>query len=73
MCNALNIPIRKEVIKGTHSFRRNSITEFVNNSDGDVELAALVFGNSPEVIRNHYMLGADLKKAREVLEKRQIR
>ncbi len=68
MCNKLGIPISRELIKGTHSFRRNAITRVVNNTGGDVILAAQLFGNSPEVAMKHYYTKADEEKALRALE-----
>lgn len=70
MCEKLNIPIDKEFIRGTHSFRRNAITHFVRASNGNTELAAKIFGNSPEVIRKHYDTDSDIPRAKEVMDQR---
>jgi len=68
MCKALGIPIQKDLIKGTHSFRRNAITKVVNNTGGNVILAAQLFGNSPDVALKHYFTKADEEQARKALE-----
>ncbi len=68
MCNSLGIPIQKDIIKGTHSFRRNAITKVVNNSGGNVILASQLFGNSPNVAMNHYYTKADEEQALKALE-----
>ncbi|MCR5024900.1 MAG: site-specific integrase [Lachnospiraceae bacterium] len=68
MCNALCIPIRKDFIRGTHSFRRNGITKVVNNSGGNVILASKLFGNSPDVAMKNYFTNADVEQARNALE-----
>ena len=68
MCLALKIPVLKDTIRGTHAFRRNAITEVINKSNGNVYLAAKLFGNSHNVIDAHYYLGVDLKGAKEILE-----
>ena len=43
-----------------HSYRRIAITRTVNNSGGDIIMAAKLFGNSPNVINQHYYTGLDL-------------
>ena len=68
MCQALGIPIQKDLIKGTHSFRRNAITKVVNNTGGNVILASQLFGNSPDVALKHYFTKADEEQARKALE-----
>ena len=68
MCASLDIPIQKDIIKGTHSFRRNAITRVVNNSGGNVILASQLFGNSPNVAMNHYYTKADEEQALRALE-----
>ncbi|MCR5452932.1 MAG: site-specific integrase [Lachnospiraceae bacterium] len=68
MCNTLGIPIQKDLIKGTHSFRRNAITKVVNNTGGNVVLASQLFGNSPDVALKHYFTKADEEQARKALE-----
>lgn len=57
------------VILGTHSFRRNAITRTVNASNGNLVLAAEMFGNSPEVIRSNYYTGLDIEDAKSVVNK----
>lgn len=55
MCRALDIEICAEVIKGTHSFRRNAITQVINQTGGNIILASELFGNSPDVaFKNYY-------------------
>ena len=68
MCKALDIPIQRDLIKGTHSFRRNAITKVVNNTGGNVILASQLFGNSPDVALKHYFTKADEEQARKALE-----
>ena len=68
MCLALGIPVLKDTVRGTHAFRRNAITEVINKSNGNVYLAAKLFGNSHNVIDAHYYLGVDLEGAKEILE-----
>ena len=54
----------------THSFRRNAVTIVVNASDGNILMASQLFGNSPEVAKNNYYTGLDMKKALEILNKK---
>ncbi len=68
MCAKLDIPISRDRIKGTHSFRRNAITRAINNSGGNVLMASKLFGNTPDVAENHYYAGLDLDEAKAVLE-----
>lgn len=68
MCKYLGIELSKEFRKGTHSFRRNAITEVVNNSGGNFALAAELFGNSPQVAHANYYTGINISEARKVLE-----
>ncbi|MBQ7676735.1 MAG: tyrosine-type recombinase/integrase [Lachnospiraceae bacterium] len=67
-CDALDIPICKECIKGTHSFRRNAETKVVNQSGGNIIMAAKLFGHSPAVAEKNYYTGLDMTKAKAVLE-----
>lgn len=67
ICKKLNITIDKEVIRGTHAFRRTRITETINNSGGNIILASELFGNSPEVARKNYYTGIDLEEAKKAL------
>lgn len=72
MCQKLGIEISRERIKGTHSFRRNAITDVVNAVGGDLIMASQLFGNSPEVAKRNYYTGADLKNAMHVLNQRKL-
>ena len=72
ICKKLGIKISKDEIKGTHSFRRNAITDTVNLSGGDVILASKLYGNSPEVIMQNYYTGIDQTKALSILNQRHI-
>lgn len=71
LCNKIGIPVSRGCIRGTHAFRRNAITEMVNNSNGNFVLAAQMFGNSPETIRNHYYVGENIENMRDILNKRE--
>lgn len=44
------------MIMGSHSFRRNAITDTVNATNGNVELADQIYGNSPRVVKGNYLL-----------------
>lgn len=72
ICKRLGIKISREEVKGTHSFRRNAITDVVNASGGNLILAAQLFGNSPEVAKRNYYTGINKDEALEVLNKRKF-
>lgn len=70
MCKNLGIVQKQGVIKGTHSFRRNNITDVVNATNGNVILASTLFGNTPDVAEKNYYTGTNLAVAKEALESR---
>lgn len=70
MCKKLNIVQVEGVIKGTHSFRRNNITDVVNATNGNVIMASTLFGNTPDVAEKNYYTGANLAVAKQALESR---
>ena len=72
MCKKLEIQISREFIKGTHSFRRNAITDVVNSSGGNIILASQLFGNSPEIAKKNYFTGADIQSAVQILNQRKL-
>lgn len=72
ICIKLGIKIQKDVIKGPHSFRRNGITDVVNTTNGNITMASELFGNTPNVAKQHYYTGTDLALATEVLNKRKL-
>ena len=72
ICKKLGIRISRDEIKGTHSFRRNAITDVVNASGGNLILAAELFGNSPEIAKKNYYTGINKEEALEVLNKRKF-
>ena len=72
ICKKLGIKISRAEIKGTHSFRRNAITDVVNSTGGNVVLASKLFGNSPEVACKNYYTGIDLNEALEALNNRKL-
>ncbi len=39
------------IMMGPHSFRRNAITDTVNATNGNFELASLLYGNSAKVAK----------------------
>lgn len=69
-CKKLNIEVNSDFRKGTHSFRRNAITDVINSSGGNVVLASKLFGNSPEVAKKNYFTGIDMDDALNCLNKR---
>ncbi len=72
ICRKLGIKISREEIKGTHSFRRNAITDVVNASGGNIILASRLFGNSPQVACKNYYTGINQSEALEALNKRKF-
>lgn len=72
ICKKIGIKISRDEIKGTHSFRRNAITDVVNASGGNLILAAELFGNSPEIAKKNYYTGINKDEALEVLNKRKF-
>ncbi|MCR4891445.1 MAG: site-specific integrase [Lachnospiraceae bacterium] len=68
ICKELSIPISRELMRGPHSFRRNGITDFVNNG-GDLMTASQLYGNSPVVARKNYYTGLDMENALRIIEK----
>jgi integrase len=71
-CKKLGIEVNQEFRKGTHSFRRNAITDVINSSGGNIVLASKLFGNSPEVAKKNYFTGIDMDDALECLNKRKF-
>lgn len=72
ICRKLGIKISRETIKGTHSFRRNAITDVVNATGGNVLLASQIFGNSPVVAAQNYYTGINIEMALEALNQRKF-
>lgn len=72
MCKKLGIEINREIIKGTHSFRRNAITDVVNATGGNIILASELFGNSPEVAKRNYFTGINMENAVQALNQRNL-
>ena len=72
ICHNLGIKISREEIKGTHSFRRNAITDVVNRTGGNVILASQLFGNSPAVACKNYYVGVDTRAALTALNQRKF-
>ncbi len=72
ICKKLGIKISRDEIKGTHSFRRNAITDVVNSTGRNMVLASKLYGNSPEVACKNYYTGIDLNEALEALNNRKL-
>lgn len=72
VCRKLGIKISKDEIKGTHSFRRNAITDVVNATGGNLILTSALFGNSPQVAKKNYYTGIDNSEALRALNKRKL-
>jgi integrase len=70
MLQKLRIPVSRECMRGTHAFRRTRISEAAAASNGDLQMVALLYGNSPETIRSHYLVDNDLERKRQVLNSR---
>ena len=68
MCQALEIPVCQDTVRGTHAFRRNAISRYVNLEGGSIEDAARLFGNSALVAEKHYFTGMDVERFRKVLD-----
>ena len=68
MCRALDIPVCQDTVRGTHAFRRNAISRYVNLDGGSIEDAARLFGNSALVAEKHYFTGMDVERFRKVLD-----
>ena len=68
MCERLDIPIRRDRIRGPHGFRRNAITDFTNRTNGNMELASRIYGNTPDVASRNYYTGVDMDAVRGILE-----
>jgi integrase len=54
ICRELGITVDKAMMKGPHSLRRNAISGYMTTSTGNKEVAALLYGNSPRAITEHY-------------------
>ena len=68
MCRNLGIQISRDKIKGPHSFRRNGITKVCNSAGGNIALASVLYGNSPECASRNYYTGLDMVTARQLVE-----
>ena len=69
----LDIEISREFTRGPHSFRRNGITRICNASGGNIYLASVLYGNSPQSASRHYYTGIDLSEAKALLEGNNLR
>lgn len=72
LCDKLNIPMSNEYRRGPHAFRRTRITDVVNATGGNVVLAALMYGNSPETIRKNYYTQDSIEHQRAALNLRKV-
>lgn len=72
LCDKLGIPMSNEYRRGPHAFRRTRITDIVNATGGNVYLAALMYGNSPETIRKNYYTQDSLENQRAALNLRKV-
>jgi len=68
----LSIEVDADIIKGTHSFRRNAITDVVNATNGNIIMASQLFGNSPEVAKKNYYTNIDFASALSALNNRKL-
>ena len=57
---------RKDIEDIPHSFRRNAITYVTNATNGNIIMAASLFGNTPDVSSKNYYLGADLEPSKSI-------
>ena len=67
MCKQLGIEISKDFIKGPHSFRRNGITKVSNAPGGNIMIASILYGNSPQSASSHYYTGIDMETAKKLV------
>ena len=67
ICEKLGIEISQDRVKDPHSFRRNVITDVVNETNGNIIMASELFGNSPEVAKQNYFTGINMSVATDVL------
>lgn len=72
LCEGLDIPMSNEYRRGPHAFRRTRITDVVNATGGNMMLAAQMYGNSPETIRNNYYTQDSIEKQRAALNMRKV-
>ena len=68
ICSNLGIELDHDAMKGTHSFRRNAISDVINSTGGNLVLASQLFGNSPLVACKNYYTGADTNDTKEALD-----
>lgn len=68
-CKHLGYELSHDFTKGTHSFRRNAITNFTNASNGNILLASEIYGNSEKCATDNYYIGANLVEALKILSK----
>lgn len=68
ICKKLNVPVDKDVIRGTHAFRRVHQTSFIEEG-GSQELAAKIYGNSPETMERNYILKINSSLSAPIIDK----
>jgi hypothetical protein len=68
ICKTLGIPIDKDIPKGTHSFRRNHQSSFIEEG-GSIELAGSVYGNHSRATENNYLLKINSQAAASIVDK----
>lgn len=66
ICKKCGIAISRDLIRGTHAFRRNFSTDVANASS--IEDAAQMLGHTPEVDKTSYNAGMDPDKMRKILQ-----
>lgn len=67
ICKQLGIELSKEIPRGTHAFRRVHQTAFIEEG-GSIELASKVYGNSPKVVEQHYLLNLNAKSSASIVD-----
>ncbi len=60
ICSKIGIPVSKDLIRGTHAFRRNFATD-IRNIAGKNDAADMT-GHSQDTFDNHYSMGLDVDK-----------
>ncbi|SFQ35998.1 Site-specific recombinase XerD [Lachnospiraceae bacterium XBB1006] len=72
ICQQLGITIDKNILRGTHAFRRVYLTQFIEGG-GSIDLAANIYGNSDRTIKKHYLLGINSKASANIIDMTQKR
>lgn len=66
LCRKKHIYVSRDLIRGTHAFRRTLETK-VRNAAG-VDVANAILGHTTRVADDHYYLGADMDDKRKAME-----